>query len=47
MLPPAGVTTADRIRTKFDRVGELGNVITHSKLEVNQYIIVTLISFML
>jgi len=31
MLPPRGVSTAQRIRIKFGRAGDLSNVITHAK----------------
>jgi len=35
MLPPCGVSTAHPIRTNFGRAGELPNVITHAKCEIN------------
>jgi len=41
MLPPLAVSTANWIRTKFGRAGDLPNVITHAKSEVNWYKIVT------
>jgi len=31
VLPPRGISSAYRIRTKFDRAGNLPNVITHAK----------------
>jgi len=42
MLPPLGVTIDHLIRTKFGRVGDLPNIITHAKCEINWYTIVTL-----
>jgi len=42
MLPPCGVSTAHRTRTNFVRVGNLPNVITHAKFEINWYKIVPL-----
>jgi len=42
MLPARGVSTAYRVWTKFGRVGDLSNVITHAKFEINWYKIVTL-----
>jgi len=35
MLPPRGVLTAHRIKIKFGRSGDLHNVITHAKFEIN------------
>jgi len=37
MLPPRGVSTAHRIRTKFGRAGYLPNVTTHARFEINWY----------
>jgi len=42
MLSSRGVSTAHRTRTKFVRVGNLPNVITHAKFEINWYKIVPL-----
>jgi len=42
MLPPRGVSTAHRTRTNFVRVGDLPNVITHAKFEINWFKIVPL-----
>jgi len=42
MLPPRGVLTAHRTRTKFGRFGDLPNIIIHAKFEINWYKIVTL-----
>jgi len=42
MLPPRGVSTAHRNWTNFGRAGELPNIITHAKFEINWYKIVTL-----
>jgi len=42
MLPPRCVSTAHRIRTKLGRGGNLPNVITHAKFQINWYKIVTL-----
>jgi len=44
MLPPRGVSTAHRIPTKFGRAGNLPNVITHAKYQINWYKIVTLVN---
>jgi len=49
MLRPRGVSTAYQTRTNFVRAGDLPNVITHAKFEINWYKIVTLakgLSFM-
>jgi len=35
MLPLGGVSTAHRIRTNFGKAGDLPNVITHAKCEIN------------
>jgi len=40
MLPPRSVSTAHQTRTNFVRVGDLPNVITHAKFEINWYKIV-------
>jgi len=45
MLPPLGVSTDYRILTKFGRAGDLPNVITHAKFEINSYKNVTLAKF--
>jgi len=37
MLPLSEGATADRIIIIFDRVGVLGDVIIHTKFEVNRY----------
>jgi len=37
MLPPRGISAAHRTRTNFVRVGDLPNVITHAKFEINWY----------
>jgi len=42
MLPPRGVSTAHRIRTKFGRADNLSNLITHAKCQINWYKIVPL-----
>jgi hypothetical protein len=42
MSPPSGVGTADRIRSKICRIGDLRNVITLAKFWVDRCIIVTL-----
>jgi len=42
MLPPRGVSTAHLTRTNFVRVGDLPNVITHAKFQINWYKIVPL-----
>jgi len=42
MLPPRGVSTAPRIRTKFGRACDLPNIITRAKCEINWFKIVTL-----
>jgi len=42
MFLPRGVSTAYRTRTNFVRVGDLSNVITHAKFEINCYKIVPL-----
>jgi len=42
MLPPRGVLTAHRTRTNFVPVGDLPNVITRAKFEINWYKIVPL-----
>jgi len=50
MLPPRGVSTAYRILAKFGVAGNLPNLITHVKFQINRYKIVTLAkgcSFML
>jgi len=41
MLLPRGVSTAQWIRNNFGRAGDLPNVITHAKCEINWYQIVT------
>jgi len=35
MLTPRGVSTAHQTRIKFGRAGNLPNVITHAKFEIN------------
>jgi len=35
MLSPRVVSTAHRIRTKFGRAGDLPNLVTHAKSEIN------------
>jgi len=35
MLTPRGVSTAHWTRTNFVKVGDLPNVITHAKFEIN------------
>jgi len=42
MLPPRGVSTANWIKTKFGRAGQLPNVITHAKFQIDWTEIVTL-----
>jgi len=42
MLPPRGVSTAHRTRTNFVRAGNLPNVITHAKCQIDWYKIVSL-----
>jgi len=42
MLPLRGVSTAHRIQPKFGRAGNLPNLITHAKFEINLYKIVNL-----
>jgi len=42
LLPPRGVSTAHRIQTKFGRAGDLPNLITHAKFQIDWYKIVTL-----
>jgi len=42
MLPPRGVSTANRIQTKFGRAGNFPNVITHAKFQIDLNKIVTL-----
>jgi len=42
MLILRGVSTAHRTQTNFVRIGELPNVITHAKFEINWYTIVPL-----
>jgi len=42
MLPPRGVSTANRIWTKFGRAGKLPNVIAHAKFQIDWNKIVTL-----
>jgi len=42
MFPPRSVSTAHRTRANFVRVGDLPNVITHAKFEINWYKIVPL-----
>jgi len=43
MLPPRrGISTAHRIQTKFGVAGNLPNVITYAKFEINYYKIVSL-----
>jgi len=49
LLPPRGVSAAHQTRTNFVRVGDLPNVITHAKFEINCHKIVPLaygLSFM-
>jgi len=45
MLLPRGVSTAHRIRTNFVRAGNLPNLITHAKFQINWYKVVTLAKF--
>jgi len=42
MLPTRGVSTANRIQTKFGRAGNLSNLIIHAKLQIDWNKIVTL-----
>jgi len=42
MLPPRGGSTAHWTQTKFAKSGNLPNVITHAKFEINWYKIVPL-----
>jgi len=35
MFPPRGVSTAYRILSKFGRAGNLPNLITHAKFQIN------------
>jgi len=42
MLPPCGVSTVHRTQTNFVRVGDLPNVITDAKFDINWYKIVRL-----
>jgi len=42
MLTLRGVSTAHRTGTNFVRVGDLPNVITHAKFQINWYKIVPL-----
>jgi len=42
MLPPRGVSTAHWTRTNFVRAGNLPNVITHAKCQIDWYKIVPL-----
>jgi len=42
MLPPRGVSTAHRIRTKFGMAGDFPNVIPQAKFQIDWYEIVTL-----
>jgi len=37
MLPPHGVLAAHQTRTNFVRVGDLPDIITHAKFEINWY----------
>jgi len=42
MLPPRGVSTAHQTQTNFVRAGNLPNVITHAKYQIDWYNIVPL-----
>jgi len=42
MLPPRDVSTAYRILIKFGKAGNLPNIITHAKFQINWYKILTL-----
>jgi len=37
MMPPRGCSSASRTQTKFGMAGNLPNVITHAKFEINWY----------
>jgi len=42
MLPPRGVSTTHWTQSNFGRAGDLPNIITDAKFEINWYKIVTL-----
>jgi len=42
MFPPRGGSTAHQTQTNFVRAGDLPNIITHAKFEINWYKIAAL-----